>query len=558
MIAAIYARKSTDQSGVADEQKSIARQVEHARAYALAKGWTVADAHVYVDDGISGAEFANRPAFLRLMNALKPRAPFQALLMSEVSRLGREQIETAYAMKTLAVAGVRCFSYLEDRELLMESATDKFLLGAVTFAADLEREKARQRTRDAMVRKARAGHVCGGTVYGYENRRVDGHVERVIDPAEAAIVGRIFRLCAEGYGPRAIAKRLNADGVPSPRSQRSWSPSSIWAMLRRPEYRGETVWARTVKRDKWGRKHQRPVPESTWIRRAAPALRIVTDEEWTAAHARIDAARACYINATSGQAFGRPALGNPSRYLLTHLAQCGCCGGTMHVVSRSHGVHRKRFYGCSGFHERGICQNRADVPIDEGDAIVIEALLDDVLDAGILADAVDAAVGLLRGDGAKDHTATIEAQLAKVERERGRLIAAIADGGPLSGLLEALREREALAARLTSERQAIAAQRLSVRDAAGIHDELTALAASWRTVLADDPTHARPIIASLLKGRVTFTPLDRSRWRLNGDGHLIGLFQRELTGRGFVPNGIRTRVLALKGPRPGPLDDGDS
>ncbi len=40
MIAAIYARKSTDQSGVADEQKSITRQIEHARAYAVAKGWT--------------------------------------------------------------------------------------------------------------------------------------------------------------------------------------------------------------------------------------------------------------------------------------------------------------------------------------------------------------------------------------------------------------------------------------------------------------------------------------------------------------------------------------
>ena len=32
----------------------------------------MADDHVYVDDGISGAEFANRPGFLRLMNALKP------------------------------------------------------------------------------------------------------------------------------------------------------------------------------------------------------------------------------------------------------------------------------------------------------------------------------------------------------------------------------------------------------------------------------------------------------------------------------------------------------
>jgi hypothetical protein len=34
-----------------------------------AKNWSVADEHVYVDDGISGAEFANRPGFLRLVNA---------------------------------------------------------------------------------------------------------------------------------------------------------------------------------------------------------------------------------------------------------------------------------------------------------------------------------------------------------------------------------------------------------------------------------------------------------------------------------------------------------
>jgi DNA invertase Pin-like site-specific DNA recombinase len=54
MIAAIYARKSTDQAGIAVDQKSVARQVEHARAYASRKGWTVADDHVYVDDGISG------------------------------------------------------------------------------------------------------------------------------------------------------------------------------------------------------------------------------------------------------------------------------------------------------------------------------------------------------------------------------------------------------------------------------------------------------------------------------------------------------------------------
>jgi hypothetical protein len=50
MIAAIYARKSSDQTGVADEQKSVARQIEHARAFALRKGWTIDDTHVYADD----------------------------------------------------------------------------------------------------------------------------------------------------------------------------------------------------------------------------------------------------------------------------------------------------------------------------------------------------------------------------------------------------------------------------------------------------------------------------------------------------------------------------
>ena len=73
-MCAIYARTSTEQNGVAEEARSVARQVEHARAFAEAKGWTVADEHLFVDDGISGAEFARRPGFLRLMNARKVNA----------------------------------------------------------------------------------------------------------------------------------------------------------------------------------------------------------------------------------------------------------------------------------------------------------------------------------------------------------------------------------------------------------------------------------------------------------------------------------------------------
>jgi DNA invertase Pin-like site-specific DNA recombinase len=53
VIAAVYARKSTDQLGLTDEQKSVTRQVEHARAYAVRKGWTVPDECVFMDDAVS-------------------------------------------------------------------------------------------------------------------------------------------------------------------------------------------------------------------------------------------------------------------------------------------------------------------------------------------------------------------------------------------------------------------------------------------------------------------------------------------------------------------------
>jgi site-specific DNA recombinase len=245
MIAAIYARKSTEQNGVAEIEKSVTRQIDHAKAYARRKGWTVDESCIFVDDGISGAEFDNRPAFLRLMNALKPKPRFQILIMSEESRLGRESIATAYALKQLVTAGVRVFFYLEDRERTLVSPTEKIMLSLTAYTDEMEREKARQRTSDAMIRKARAGHVTGGRVFGYDNLRIDGHVERIIIEKEAEVVRRIFELCAKGLGRTALAKQLNAEGAPAPRAQQGrpqgWARSSIHEVLHRDLYRGLSV-----------------------------------------------------------------------------------------------------------------------------------------------------------------------------------------------------------------------------------------------------------------------------------------------------------------------------
>src|SRR6266481_580027 len=233
MIAAIYARKSTEQIGVADDAKSVTRQIDHARAYAERKGWRVAIEHIYSDDGISGAEFVKRPGLTRLLNALEGKArPFDVLIMSEESRLGREQIETSYVLKQLTDAGVRVFLYLDDRERTLESAMDKVMLSLTNFASEMEREKARQRTYDAMLRKAKALHVTGGKVYGYDNIEVLGpegtrtSVTRQINPEQATVVRRIFELYASGIGMLTIAHRLNDEGVKPPRG-RGWAPSGI-------------------------------------------------------------------------------------------------------------------------------------------------------------------------------------------------------------------------------------------------------------------------------------------------------------------------------------------
>ena len=82
---------------------------------------------------------------------------------------GAKWLYTATVLGQIRAAGVRIWFYLTNEELKFDSATDKFMVSAVAFAAELEREKASQRSRDALLRKAEHGFNTGGRVYGYDN-----------------------------------------------------------------------------------------------------------------------------------------------------------------------------------------------------------------------------------------------------------------------------------------------------------------------------------------------------------------------------------------------------
>src|SRR5260370_438289 len=216
MIAALYPRKTNEQHGVRQEGKSVTRQIERARACATERGWTVDDEHIYVDDGISGAEFEARDGLMRLLGALKPKPAFGVLVVMNKDRLGREQYESAYNLKRFAQAGVRVFEYLEGRECSLETPIEKLVEMIGCYRAEEERYQASQRTRDALARKAEQGYVTGGTVFGYDNVEIladsgkRDHVERRIDPEEAALLRRLFAQLGAGRGLQTPAKTFNS------------------------------------------------------------------------------------------------------------------------------------------------------------------------------------------------------------------------------------------------------------------------------------------------------------------------------------------------------------
>jgi site-specific DNA recombinase len=512
MIAAIYARKSTDQN-VVDEQKSVARQIEHAKAYATRKGWAVADDYVYSDDGISGAEFKKRPGFLRLLNALSPRPPFQVLIMSEESRLGREAIETGYVLKQIMDAGVRVYFYLEDRERTLDTAMDKVMLSLTNFAAEMEREKARQRTYDAMLRKARALHVTGGKVYGYTNVDVlDGagqrvHITRRINADEAAVVRRIFEMYALGVGTTTIGKTLNAEHVKPPRG-RGWAPSGVREMLYRPLYRGEIVWNKSQKIVKAGTKSQRRRPKDEWITLPAPELQIVSPELAAKVDERLSSASARFPRTLDGRKLmGRPRFSDESAYLLTGFTKCTSCGGPVGTDLRGFGRAGSRrhvpYYVCLDYKRRGTCTNAVALQQDILDRALLGSIAE-VLDVRILDRAVDEALARLRSGREKhlDRRTQVERELSLLVTKMDRLMDALAEGtGPKEEIIVRLNEEKqrktVLAAELTKLSELAGIEAL---DETQLKRELHERVADVKTLLEQNTTQARQMLRKLLAG----------------------------------------------------------
>jgi len=553
-VAAIYARKSTRQ----EHAESVARQEALCRELAAARGWTVDARYVFRDDGISGADF-DRAGLNALREALTRRPlPFQRLLVTDTDRLGREQYETNYLLKQLVQAGLQVVETKTGQPVAVATAVDKVVRSVTSFAGELEREQARQRTHQALLHKARQQHVAGGCVFGYTNQDVfpEGadlgqrpkrlYVTRVINEPEAAVVRQIFELAAAGCGLRAIAHRLNEVDALAPRPRRvgrprGWAPSSLRAVLHRELYRGRLVWNQRQKRDQWGLKHVTPRDRSEWVEGEATHLRIVSEELWQAAHARLAGTRAAYLRGTGGQLWGRPSNGHESHYLLTGLASCGWCGATLEVRSRPLARRRVFAYTCTSYHRKGtsVCANRVQLPLtlaDDGllDALEAEVLHPDVVEQGLREALADLQRQAVTVDPAL--TATRTEDLRQVEQQMAHLMGLVKMTGPSPVLAEEFRVLERRRSQLAQ-----ASQPLALPAAVDL-DRLRALLGEWRERIRREMPIARQMLRVLFPDRITFTPdAEQQTVELRANCAVGSVFERLLapqtmvTPAGFEP-----------------------
>ena len=119
--AAVYARKSSDDSDRDAEAQSCQRQIDAATRYATEQGWVVDPRHVYRDDAVSGAEWKHRDGWNKLLADLEPSPAFSRLIVSELSRIGRDTVRTPAAILAVEEAGVEIFSYLGRQQITLSS-----------------------------------------------------------------------------------------------------------------------------------------------------------------------------------------------------------------------------------------------------------------------------------------------------------------------------------------------------------------------------------------------------------------------------------------------------
>ena len=286
---ALYCRLSQD-DGLEGDSNSIQNQKNILQKFA--EDHHFPNTCFYVDDGFSGGNF-QRPAFQQMISDME-NGEIGIIVTKDLSRLGRNQLHTGlYIEERFPMFGVRYIA-INDNVDTDSSESNDLMPFKNLFNEWFIRDTSRK-IRAVLKAKAERGERLGTRApYGYIK---DPETKKLaVDDEAAAIVRRIFAMCASGNGPSQIARILKKEQVLTPTMYAytrygmnhtcldtahpyNWSDSAIANLLENEIYLGNTVnmkYSTKSYKDKRRVEHSRE--ECLVFKDTHPAL--ITQEVW--------------------------------------------------------------------------------------------------------------------------------------------------------------------------------------------------------------------------------------------------------------------------------------
>ena len=449
-ITPLYERLSRDDE-LQGESNSISNQKQMLEDFARRNG--LPNPTHFTDDGISGTRF-DRPGFLAMMEEVEA-GRVEAIVIKDMSRLGRDYLKVGQVMEVLRQRGVRLIAINDGVDSL--KGDDDFTPFRNIMNEFYARDTSRK-IRSVFKSKGMSGkHLTGTVIYGYLWDEKREHW--LVDEEAAEVVRRIFSLTLEGYGPYQIACKLSADRIEIPvvhlarfnegvnrskpvKDPYGWGSSTIVNILKKREYLGHTINFKTRKHFKDKKSHY------------------VSEDEWTIfenTHEAIIDQQTFDLVQKIRSNVRRYPNGWGEAAPLTGLLYCADCGGKMYVHRTNNGRRISQY----------TCSNYTKVPC--GTLCPTQHRINESAVLTLVSDTLRAIAEYSRNDRTEFIHTVQETQVAQqsadISKKRRRLAAAQKRAGELEKLICKIYEDNALGKLPDARYRALDAQYAKEQDA---------------------------------------------------------------------------------------------
>ena len=288
---AIYARLSKEDEDTKKKGTSLSidHQISMMESFVQNQGWQ--EPKVFFDDDRTGTNF-NRKGF-QDMYAEAQKGNINVIIIKDTSRFGRNWVKSGEYFEKIDAMGIRFISIAEGLDTIDPKCPALKMLPFYFIFNEWHSQTTSEKIRAVFQKQNQEGkHRTVHAPYGYA-KDPSNKYKLIIDIDSAHTVKRIFAMRLEKWSYRAIAMKLNEDGILSPSGysaekrgvenkksrNNKWSLNAILEIINNPVYCGDIAQG---KFSCAGYKNQKQIrqPQEKWIIVKDMHEPIVSREDW--------------------------------------------------------------------------------------------------------------------------------------------------------------------------------------------------------------------------------------------------------------------------------------